>query len=255
MTIAQPRRRISSRSPVISRASISSVTPGRLPIRTPASLAALRAAVWEIDWIVGARTTSAAAIAAATARRRLGGGRFALGHHRQGRVGAVALRLDPHQRADLFGHRVADHQHLLARRDAHALADHRPHRPIQLRAHALTLALQSAFPCNPPSTKIPDATSSECLNRRRAGAAAPSPRTRPARPGSTPKAMNGGSHPPGCVETPAPPTTKRVDEQQESHQHRPHRRPPRACRPPPDRSPFTIPVPAGVAQLVRAAES
>ena len=44
------------------------MTPGRVPIRTPASLAALRAAVWESDWIVGARTTSAAAIAAATAR-------------------------------------------------------------------------------------------------------------------------------------------------------------------------------------------
>ena len=37
-------------------------------MRTPASLASLRAAVWESDWIVGARTTSAAAIAAATAR-------------------------------------------------------------------------------------------------------------------------------------------------------------------------------------------
>src|SRR5882757_1792214 len=68
LTIAQPRRRISSRSPFISRASISSVTPGRVAIRTPASLAALRAAVWDSDWIVGARTTSAAAIAAATGR-------------------------------------------------------------------------------------------------------------------------------------------------------------------------------------------
>ena len=40
--------------------------------RTPASLAALRAAVWESDWIVGAITTSAASIAAATLCRRLG---------------------------------------------------------------------------------------------------------------------------------------------------------------------------------------
>ena len=101
----------------------------------PASLAALRAAVWESDWIVGASTTSAAAIAAATASRRLGGGGFALGDHRQRRVGAVALRLDPHQRPDLFGHGIADDQHLLARRDAHALADDRPHRPVQLCAH------------------------------------------------------------------------------------------------------------------------
>jgi hypothetical protein len=37
-------------------------------MRTPASLACLRAAVWERDWIVGASTTSAAVIAAATAR-------------------------------------------------------------------------------------------------------------------------------------------------------------------------------------------
>ena len=104
-------------------------------MRTPASLAALRAAVWESDWIVGASTTSAAAIAAATGARRLGGVRVALGHHRQRRVGAVALRLDPHQRPDLFGDRVADDQHLLARIDAHALADHRPHRPVQLLRH------------------------------------------------------------------------------------------------------------------------
>ena len=45
---------------------MSSVTPGRLAMRTPASLAAWRAAVWEIDWIVGASTTSASFIAAAT---------------------------------------------------------------------------------------------------------------------------------------------------------------------------------------------
>ncbi len=67
MLSAQPRRRTSSRSLVISRVSISSVTPGSVPILTPASLACLRAAVWESDWIVGASTTSASAIAAATA--------------------------------------------------------------------------------------------------------------------------------------------------------------------------------------------
>ncbi len=63
---AAPRRRSSAMSALITRASISSVTPGRVAIRTPASLAALRAAVWESDWTVGASTTSAAAIAAAT---------------------------------------------------------------------------------------------------------------------------------------------------------------------------------------------
>ena len=44
------------------------MTPGRVAMRTPASLAALRAAVWESDWTVGARTTSAAPIAAPTGR-------------------------------------------------------------------------------------------------------------------------------------------------------------------------------------------
>ena len=155
LTIAQPRRRISSRSPFISRASISSVTPGSVAIRTPASLAALRAAVWESDWIVGASTTSAAAIAAATAARRLGGVRLALGDHRQRRVGAVALRLDPHQRPDLFGHRVADDEHLLAGLDAHALPDDRPHRAVEIR---------SAHAAHPSSR-----------GRRRAGGAATSP--------------------------------------------------------------------------------
>ncbi len=54
-------------SALITRASISSVTPGIVAIRAPASLAALREAVWESDWTVGAITTSAASIAAATA--------------------------------------------------------------------------------------------------------------------------------------------------------------------------------------------
>ena len=42
-------------SALITRASISSVTPGRVAARAPASVAALRAAVWESDWTVGAR--------------------------------------------------------------------------------------------------------------------------------------------------------------------------------------------------------
>ncbi len=53
-------------SALITRASISSVAPGRVAIRAPASVAALRAAVCESDCTVGASTTSAAAIAAAT---------------------------------------------------------------------------------------------------------------------------------------------------------------------------------------------
>ena len=52
-------------SALITRASISSVTPGSVAIRTPASVAAMRAAVCDRDWSVGASTASAAAIAAA----------------------------------------------------------------------------------------------------------------------------------------------------------------------------------------------
>ena len=63
--IARPFLRSPSMSALITRASISSVTPGSVAIRAPASVAALRAAVWESDWTVGASTTSAAAIAAA----------------------------------------------------------------------------------------------------------------------------------------------------------------------------------------------
>ena len=60
--------RSSLRSAAITRASISPVTPGIEATRTPASVAARRASVWEIDWIVGAITMSTASIAAATAR-------------------------------------------------------------------------------------------------------------------------------------------------------------------------------------------
>ena len=66
--ISPPLRRSPSMSALITRASISSVAPGRVAIRVPASLARLRAAVCESDWTVGASTTSAAAIASATVR-------------------------------------------------------------------------------------------------------------------------------------------------------------------------------------------
>ena len=53
-------------SALITRASISSVAPGSVAARAPASVAALRAAVCDSDWTVGARITSAFSIAAAT---------------------------------------------------------------------------------------------------------------------------------------------------------------------------------------------
>ena len=64
--IASPFRRRPSRSADITRATISSVAPGSDATRTPAAVAARRAAVCESDLTVGSRTTSAAAIAAAT---------------------------------------------------------------------------------------------------------------------------------------------------------------------------------------------
>ena len=68
-------------------------------------------------------------------RRRLGPVGVALGDHRQGRVGAIALGLDPHQGADVLGHRVADHQHLLGRFHPQAIAENRAHRPVQILRH------------------------------------------------------------------------------------------------------------------------
>ena len=65
---ACPFRRSPSMSALITRASMSSVTPGRVAQRAPASVALFRAAVCERDWTVGAISTSAAAIASATTR-------------------------------------------------------------------------------------------------------------------------------------------------------------------------------------------
>ena len=95
-------------SALITRASISSVTPGSVAIRAPASDAALRAAVWESDWTVGARTTSAARHRRGDRARRLGGVRVALGHQRQHRVGAGAAGLAAKPLAEAERRRVGD---------------------------------------------------------------------------------------------------------------------------------------------------
>ena len=114
--IASPRRRSSS--------IVGAHHPGehllgdaghRVRPRTPASLAALRAAVWESDWIVGAITTSAASIAAATAAGGSAACESRSDDHRQRRLGPLALGDDPHQRPEVLGDRIADDQDLLAR--------------------------------------------------------------------------------------------------------------------------------------------
>ena len=127
----------------ITRASISSVAPGRVAIRTPASVAALRAAVCESDCTVGQRTTSAAAIAAATDR----GGSVpdsarspisAMTPSAPTRPGLAAKALaEPDRR------RVGDHQHLLALADAEAVADHRAHGSLEVAHLANVAALTS----------------------------------------------------------------------------------------------------------------
>ena len=73
-------------------------------------------------------------------RRRLGPVGVELGDHRQRRVGTVALGLDPHQRADVLGHRVADHQHLLGRFHPQAIAENRTHRPVEFLRHRTRLS-------------------------------------------------------------------------------------------------------------------
>ena len=116
----------------ITRASISSVTPGRVAIRTPASVAALRAAVCESDCTVGQRTTSAAAIAAATDRGGSVPDSARSADQRQDAVGADPPRLAAKALAEPDRRRVGDHQHLLALADAEAVAHHRAHGSLEI---------------------------------------------------------------------------------------------------------------------------
>ena len=104
---------------------MSSVTPGSVAPRAPPSLAALRALVWLSEREVGAMKTSAAASAAATAA---GGScpstsRGSIVHSTASapaRGGGGAQRV-----AERTGRGVDDHDDLLARPDAEALADRR----------------------------------------------------------------------------------------------------------------------------------
>ncbi len=125
-------------SALITRASISSVTPGSVAIRAPASVAALRAAVCESDWTVGARTTSAASIAAAIVAGGSAGVGGALGHQRQDRVGAELARLGAHALAEAERRRVADDEHLLALADGEAVADRSGHGSFEI-VHRINL--------------------------------------------------------------------------------------------------------------------
>ena len=119
-------------SALITRASISSVTPGRVATRAPASVARLRAAVCESDCTVGARMTSAAAIASAT----VPGGSAPCAARSEITVStasppasaASALSASPM----LLGGGIAYDQHLLALSDAEAVAHDGPHSLLQL---------------------------------------------------------------------------------------------------------------------------
>ena len=129
---ASPLRRSPSMSALITRASMSSVTPGSVATRAPFSLARLRAAVCESDWTVGARTTSAAAIASATVARRLGRVRGALRHHGQDRVRSGAGGLVAQALPHVLGRRVADDEDVLAVLDAEAVPHHRADGSIEV---------------------------------------------------------------------------------------------------------------------------
>ncbi len=156
--IAWPLRRSASMSALITRASISSVTPGSVAIRTPRVARRLaRGGVRERldgrrEHDVGRGHRGGDRIG------RLGGVRGALRHHRQHRVGADPLRLGAQALAELLGRRVADHEHVLARLHTEAIADDRLHRSIQI-AHTENLERpRIRVPHSPPETPIPAAT-------------------------------------------------------------------------------------------------
>ncbi len=130
--IARPFLRSASMSALIIRASMSSVTPGSVATRTPASVAALRAAVCESDWTVGAMTTSAATIPAAMGAGGSAACESALGHHSQRSLGASRLGLRPQALPETLRDGIADHQHVLALAHPQAVADHRPDRLLEL---------------------------------------------------------------------------------------------------------------------------
>ncbi len=123
-------------SALITRASISSVTPGRVATRVPLSEAARRAAVCESDCTVGASTASAAAIAPATASRRLGGVRAAFGHKGQDGIRPGSARFAAKPLAEPKRRRVADHEDLLALRDPEALVHDGVNRFVEI-AHGV----------------------------------------------------------------------------------------------------------------------
>ena len=130
-------------SAFISRASMSSVTPGSVAIRTPAWLAARRAAVWESDWIVGASTTSAATIAAAT-----GIGGSAPLESSSEITASVAKAPSPSASirisapiSSVTGLQID--QHLFARFDPQAVPQNRPHRHVELLSHPGKLTLSA----------------------------------------------------------------------------------------------------------------
>ena len=134
----------------ITRASISSVTPGIVAIRAPASLAALRAAVWESDWTVGAITTSAASIAAATVA-----GGSAAWESRSAITASVASAPSPwatirirSPSPSVTGLQTTSTSSPGA--DRQAVPDHRLDRPVQFLGHGPRLLPRPAAGTTPP---------------------------------------------------------------------------------------------------------
>ena len=134
---------------------MSSVTPGSVAPRAPASLAALRARVWDSERRVGAMNTVAAASAAATAA----GG--SCPSTSRGSITQVtgsppsAVRRLLQRGAERLRRAVDDDHHVLARLHAEAGLHDGPHRPLEVAHGAGTILMpwlprsRSATPCRP----------------------------------------------------------------------------------------------------------
>ncbi len=89
----------------------------------------------ESDWISRREDDIGGGHRGADGARRLGRVRVALGDHRQRRVGARLLGLNPHPLPQPLSGGIANDEHLLTLGDAEAVAHNRPHRPFKIVTH------------------------------------------------------------------------------------------------------------------------
>ena len=130
---ARERRWSVAKSHAIRRASMSSVTPGSVAPRAPASLAALRARVCDSERDVGAMKTSASLSAPATAAGGSAPSRGARVHDREHGLRPALRRRVAQRVADGARRVVDDDHHLIALADAQALVDDGRNGALELR--------------------------------------------------------------------------------------------------------------------------